>query len=174
MAWASTEDEALNLVGQHMRVMRNKSKIELCNLYSNLIFPNQGDAWANDQWTNAWGVTFVTMWGEEHLLKNIKYAMLLEMMKMGPMKYCIVSNTMPNFSSKVMLLLMYLPPKKICFYPPTYILDGPFNRSPWREIGEAIRERRINFKNPMLRTVYYTQQYIIFMKTGEYGPSYWL
>ena len=99
--------------------------------------------------------------------------MLLEMMKKGPMKYCIVGNTMPNFSSKVMLLLKYLPPKKICIYPP-YMLNGPFNRSLWREIGEAIRERRINLKNPMLRTIFYTQQYLVFMKTGVYGITYWL
>ena len=76
------------------------------------------------------------------------------MMRMGPMKYCIASKTMPKFSSKVMLLFMYRPHIKICFYPPRYVLNGPFDRCPWREIEEAIHERRINLKNPMLHTIH--------------------
>lgn len=174
MAWNSKEEEALHWVGEHMRCTDPVTQMELCEKYSQLIFPREGDAWKNDQWTTAWGVTFVTMWDDEHLMKNIKHAMLAEMMNIGPMKYCVVTNVMPNFTSKLMLLLMYLPHKKICLYPPLYFLDGPFLRSPWNEIGESILARRINLKNPLLRTIYYTQQYVIFKKTGEYGTSYFL
>ena len=62
-----------------------------------------------------WGVTYVTMWDEEHLLKNIQFAMIQEMMGIGPAKYCIVNNIMPNFEKRLMFLLNYLPKKKSAF-----------------------------------------------------------
>ena len=174
MAWASKEEEAMNLVRQHMGVMKVDKKRELSELYTRLIFPLQGNGWADVKWVTHWGVTFVTMWDEEHLLKNIRFAMIQEMMGLGPMKYCIVSNAMPNFASRLLLLLNYLPQKKMCFYPHLFVLDPPFNRSPWREIGEAISSRRLNLKNPLLRTIYFTQQFVIFLRTGFYGATYWI
>ena len=57
----------------------------------------------------------------------------------GLMKYCIVFNEMPNFFSKLLLLFLYLPHKKMCFYPPRFVLDAPFDHSPWMEIGDAMR-----------------------------------
>ena len=37
MAWANKEEEAIEIVIQHMRVMDEDSKEELCNLYTCLI-----------------------------------------------------------------------------------------------------------------------------------------
>ena len=71
MAWASKEEEAMNLVRLHMGVMKDDKKKELSELYAPLIFPQQGNAWSNVKWTTIWGVTLVTMWDEEHLLWNI-------------------------------------------------------------------------------------------------------
>ena len=105
MAWNSTEEKAMYIVCQHMGVMKKDTKRELCNLYTQLIFPMQGHGGINVKWTTVWGVTFIKMWDEEHPLQNIQYEMIMEMMKMGPMKYYIVNNVMPNFSSKVLLLL---------------------------------------------------------------------
>ena len=76
MAWTSLEEEAMDIVGKHMQVMRPKKNKELSEIYSKLIFPRQGLDWTDVKWTTQWGVTFVTMWDEEHLLKNIKFAML--------------------------------------------------------------------------------------------------
>ena len=57
------------------------------------------------------------MWDTNHLLKNIKFTMIQELMGLGPMKYCIVYNKMPKFSKKLLLLISYLPHKKMCLYP---------------------------------------------------------
>ena len=174
MAWASLEEEAMDIVGKHMYVMGLEKKRELCDIYSKLIFPRQGLDWTDVKWTTQWGVTFVTMWDEEHLIKNIKFSMLQEMMRLGPMRYCIVYNEMPNFSSRLLLLIKYLPQKKMCFYPPRFFLDAPFDHSPWREIGAAISSRRLNLKNPIFRAIYYTQQFVVFQRTGVYGRSYFM
>ena len=39
MAWATKEEEAIEVVVQHMKVMDEDSKEEFCNLYTHLIFP---------------------------------------------------------------------------------------------------------------------------------------
>ena len=130
MAWMSLEEEAMDAIGKHMRVMRLEKKREVSKLYSKLIFPKQGQNWTDVKWTTHWGVTFVTMWDEEHLIKNIQYAMIQEMMGLRPMKDCIVYNEVPNFFSKLLLLINYLPQKKMCFYPPCFFFDAPFDHSP--------------------------------------------
>ena len=174
MAWASKEEEAMNVVRLHMGVMEERKKKELSELYDQLIFPRRGHAWSDVKWTTIWGVTLVTMWDEEHLLRNIQYAMILEMLGMGPIRYCIVTNSMPNFEKRLMLLINYLPHKRMCFYPRRFILGRPFLRHPWAEIGDQICNRRMNIKNPLLRTVYFTQQFVIFLRTGVYGPTFWI
>ena len=118
MAWASCKEEAMNIVGHHMGVMRVEKKQELQELYLRLIFPRQGQGCDHVPWMTRWGVTYVTMWDEEHLLKNIHFAMIQEMMGIGPTKYYIVNNIMPNFEKRLMLLLNYLPQKKMCICPP--------------------------------------------------------
>ena len=174
MAWASTEEQAMYVVRQHMEVASLETKKNLIDLYTQLFFPQPDSSWSQVMWSNRSGVTFVTIWGEEHLRNNLRLALIKEMMGLGPMKYCIVNNMMPNFESKVLLLIRYLPHKKMCFYPPKATLSGPFSHSPWQEIGAAMRARRINLKNPPLRTAFYAQQYMIFLRTGYYGPSYWI
>ena len=66
MAWASKEDEVLDIVGKQMGVMSLEKKKELSESYSRHIFPQQGLNWTDVQWTTHWGVTFVTLWDEEH------------------------------------------------------------------------------------------------------------
>ena len=39
MAWTSTEEEAMDIIGKHMQSMRLEKKRELNELYSRLIFP---------------------------------------------------------------------------------------------------------------------------------------
>ena len=116
----------------------------------------------------------MTMWDEEHLLSNIRLAMILEIMGMGPIKYCIINNTVPNFENKVLLLMNYLPHEKMCFYPPQDFLEGPFANSPWRELGKAIRSRQLNLKHPLVRAIFYTQRFVIFLKTGFEDPRPWI
>ena len=69
-----------------------------------------GFGWNIVKWTTIGEVTFVTMWDEEHLLSNIRFAMIQELMKIGPTKYCIINSQAPNFESKLLLLINYFPP----------------------------------------------------------------
>ena len=79
--------------------------------------------------------------------------MIQEMMGLGLMKYCIVYNEMPNSFQRLLLLINYLPQKKMCFYPPQVILEPPFDHSPWREIGEAICSRGFHLNNHLFRVI---------------------
>ena len=85
-----------------------------------------GFGWNIVKWTTIGEVTFVTMWDEEHLLSNICFAMIPQLMKTRPAKYCIINRQVPNFESKLLLLTNYLPHEKMCFYPPKEDLGGPF------------------------------------------------
>ena len=70
------------------------------------------------------------VWDEEDLLKNIQFAIVQEMMGIGPAKYCIVNNIMPNFEKWLMLLINYLLQKNMCICPPEIYLEPPFDHSP--------------------------------------------
>ena len=63
--------------------MDEEKKRELSELYTQLIFPLQGNAWIDVKWTTKWGVTFVTTWDEDCFLKNIWFSMIQEMMGQG-------------------------------------------------------------------------------------------
>lgn len=111
---------------------------------------------AHVKWVTHWGVTYITMWDNEHLLRNIKFAMMMEILGIGPHKYCIVTNIIPNFEKKLMLLMAYLPRQKLCFYLPMFVLHEPFQRPPWRDWGMMVSHRQVNFKNPLVQTIYHT------------------
>ena len=130
MAWESCEEKAMNIVSKHLHEIRIEKKKELSELYSRHLFPRQGQNWTNVKWTTHWGVTFVTMWDEEHQIKNVQFAMIQEMMGLGPMKYCIVYNEMPNLFSRLLILINYVSQKKMCFYPPRFFFDAPFDHLP--------------------------------------------
>ena len=112
------------------------------------------------------------MWNEDHLISNIKYAMVMETLGLGPYRYCILSNVMPHFESKVMLLMTYLPRQKLCFYPRLYGLDGPFQRAPWRGWGQVALRKRIKFRHTLAVTIYQAQQIVIYFLTGYFEPSF--
>ena len=165
MAWDSSKEEALHIIGLHMRVMTKEQKENLSRLYFQLIFPERENTWSMElgfgwnivKWTTIGELTFVTMWDEEHFLSNIRFAMIQDVMKIGPANYCIINSQVPNFESKLLLLINYLPHEKMCFYPPKDDLDGPFLRSPWRELGKAICGHTLEFQSPLIRTIIYTQ-----------------
>ena len=73
----------------------------------------------------------IQLFGQEWLLKNLKVAMLREVIGIGPQRYCIVFNQAPSFYSKLKLILAYLPIEKMFLYPPQESLGGPFLREPW-------------------------------------------
>ena len=51
MAWVSKEEEALEIIVQHMRVMDKDKKKELNELYTSLIFSRQNSTRDDIKWT---------------------------------------------------------------------------------------------------------------------------
>lgn len=174
MAWGSKEEQVLDIVRRHMDSMNKEKKNALAEYYSKVFFPGPENNWENVRWITRCGVTFVTMWDDQHLYNNIRLAMIKEMMGIGPKKYCIIYNAMPYFERNLLLLVYFLPHAKMSFFPTQGELGGPFTHSPWLEIGREIRGRTFNLKHPVLRCVYYTQQFVVFLRTGVFGPSYWM
>ena len=76
MSWETREEEVMNIFSKHMCEMRIEKKKEIIELYSWHLSPRQGQNWTDVKWTTHWGVTFVSMWDEEHLIKNIQFAMI--------------------------------------------------------------------------------------------------
>ena len=119
MAWSTKEEQVMDIVRKHMEGMSFSRKNDLAMYYSKAFFRHeQQSGWNNVRWTTRGGITFVTMWDEEHLYNNLRLAMIKEMMGVGPSKYCIINNPMPHFESRLLLLIHFLPHKKMCFYPP--------------------------------------------------------
>ncbi len=151
--------------------MPEEKKYDLRALYSSMMFPRGGNNWQDVKWTTVWGTTFVTMWDEEHMLQNVKYEMILNQMGIGPRLYCVFTNWMPHFEDRLLLLMRYIPHNKICLYPPRRILEGPFLQPELKKKGQVICARRTITKNPFFRTTFYTQQFVVYQKTGIYGSS---
>ena len=172
MAWESPAEEVMSIVGNHMAVMDLENRVRMCERFTEIFFPNRLESWGHAMWVTHWGVTFVTMWNEEHLMRNINYAMLKEHMGVGPRRYCILSNMMPHFEARVLTLLRFLPRRKMCFYPRMYYLDGVFQRPPWRREGRRIMQRRIRFRHTVAVSLYMAQQMIVYFITGFFEPSF--
>ena len=163
MAWVSKEEEALDIITQHMRVMDEDKKEELNDLYTCLIFFRQSSTWDDINQTTLWGITFVTIWSHDHLLWNIWLAMIQEQMMTRWQKYCIINKWMPNFESKLLLLIKQLPYQKMRFFTPQFALDGPFLHSPQTKIGDAMCRFVICLRTLLIYTLYYSQQFQTFL-----------
>ena len=174
MAWESKEAEVLSIFVDHTRTLDFTMKKNMSEIYTRMWFPNLGQSWSETKWVTSEGVTYVTIWGKEHLLCNVKFAMMMEHIGLGPHKYCIVSNVMPDFGAKLMFVLAYLPRLKLCFYPPLFLLSEPFHREPWKGWGRMIARRTLKSRNPLVRTIFHTQSFIILQQTGYYDPSFWI
>ena len=174
MAWESKEAEVLSIAVKHWGVLDDEMKKKMCDTFTLQWFPNLGHSWSETKWVTQGGVTYVTLWGNDHLLPNLKFAMAIEHIGMGPHKYCLISNTMPDFEAKLMLTLAYLPRQKICFYPPLFVLGEPFHRQPWKEWGKRIACKTLKSRNPLVRTIFHAQAFVILQHTGYYDPSFWI
>ena len=89
MAWDSSKEQPLHIIGLHTSVMTKEQKENLSRLCSQLTFPERENTWSVElgfgwnivKWTTMGEVTFVTMWDKEHLLSNIHFAMIQALMK---------------------------------------------------------------------------------------------
>ena len=160
------------VVRRHMEAMSLAKKQLLAKKYTE-VFCGQGSQhrWGNITWQTSMGITYVTLWTEEHVYNNLRLAMIKEMMGIGPCQYCVICDPVVNFESKLLLLVHFLPHAKFSMHPSTEDLKGPFLHSPWREIGEGILSRPLDLKDPFIRTTLHSVQHKSFLKTGVYRKS---
>ena len=62
-------------------------------------------------------MTSIHRFGKSYLLKNIRLAMLKEVVGLGPQRYHVCFNSTPNFYSKLKLIMSFLPPEIDIFVP---------------------------------------------------------
>ena len=104
MTWESTKEQVMQVIKQHMTGMSLSKKETLVKYYAKAFFNlREQEGYSYVRWITSHGVILVTMWDEEHLLNNLRLAMVKEIMEVGPTKYCIINNLMPNFESKLLL-----------------------------------------------------------------------
>ena len=70
--------------------------------------------------------------GVSPLLNNLRLAVIREVVGLGSHHYCIIRLKLPNFVSKVLLLMRYLPREKLSIRPRQPPLEGPFLQPLWR------------------------------------------
>ena len=78
-------------------------------------------------------------WGPDDLIDNLRIAMLMEAVRFGPQRYCIVFNSALDFYSKLKLILYSLPQEKMFLYPAGTMLGGPFLHAPWLSRAQALQ-----------------------------------
>ena len=76
-----------------------------------------------------------------HFLDNLRIAMLMESVGVGPQHYCICFDPSPDTYRKLKLFLYSLPQEKMFIYPADARLEGPFLHEPWLSRARAIQSR---------------------------------
>ena len=147
MAWNSKRAEAMVVAGLHLGVMPWARKIEFSERCARNIFQDPHNSKDVVQWERHWGITIAFLGPRENLIRNLEFAMIQELLDMGPPKYCLVCNNLRGFGERVLLVLNYLPKEKICLYPPTTIPRGPFEKPAWRSLGKELSERRVSLND---------------------------
>ena len=89
-----------------------------------------------------WITDNFTVFGDDHLEKNLNFALVKEMMGMAPDHYCVIDAYLPDFEYRLMQVLEHLPSHKVCLFPHRTSLGGPFSVSPWDTNGQLICARR--------------------------------
>ena len=84
-------------------------------------------------------------WGLDDLIDNLRIAMLMEGVGIGPQRYCIcfddTSDDFPEVYCLLQLVLYVLPQERIFIYPAGFILRGPFMYEPWLSRARVIQSR---------------------------------
>ena len=141
MAWNLREEEALARILDHVMASSKAEKRAFVRLMTPLIFPQEGTIGSQCRWLTSRSVARVTVWGRPHFLNNLRLAVIREVVGLGSHHYCIIRLKLPNFVSKVLLLMRYLPREKLSIRPRQPPLEGPFLKPLWRAQGEGICQR---------------------------------
>ena len=77
----------------------------------------------------------IRLWGPDDLIDNLKIAMLMEAIGIGPQRYYTYfddsSDDFPEFYCLFQLVLYALPQERMFLYPVGSTLRGPFLHEPW-------------------------------------------
>ena len=84
-------------------------------------------------------------WGPRDFIDNLRVAMLMEGVGIGPQRYCIcfddTSDDFPKVFRLLQLVLYALPQERMFIYPAGSILRGPFMHEPWLSRARVIQSR---------------------------------
>lgn len=138
MAWTLAEEQALTIAHDHLWCSSIPEKFAFYDSVMTSLFPRRGWVWEQEDWCTYKGITAASAFGDEHLERNLKLAIIGEMLGIGPNQYCIIDSDIPDFEDRLRLILEHLPARKICLYPPRAALGGPFSLPPWDTIGRSI------------------------------------
>ena len=97
MAWNSKRAEAMVVAGLHLGVMPWARKLEFSERCARNIFQDPHNSRDVVQWERHWGITIAFLGPRENLIRNLEFAMIQELLGMGPSKYCLVSNKFRDF-----------------------------------------------------------------------------
>ena len=81
----------------------------------------------------------ILFWAPPSLIDNLPIAMLMEVVGVGPQRYCIFFEDTPTFYSMFKLILYSLPQEKMFLYPAGTMLGGPFLHEPWLSRAQALQ-----------------------------------
>ena len=81
----------------------------------------------------------VLFWAPPSLMDNLRIAMLMEAVGVGPQHYCICFEDSLAFYSKLKLILYSLAQEKMFLYPTDVRLGGPFLHEPCLSRARAIQ-----------------------------------
>ena len=82
--------------------------------------------WQHWQLSPSQDMLAILFWGPPSLIDNIRIAMLMEAVRLGPQHYCIYFDDTLEFYSMFKLILYSLPQEKMFLYPTGTTLGGPF------------------------------------------------
>ena len=84
MAWNSCEDEAMARINDHLDVSNCYVRWGFVMVVACSIFPKEGMTRVQTKWITRQNVTRVILYGQQHVLNNLRLAMVKEAMGIGP------------------------------------------------------------------------------------------
>src|SRR3569623_1150289 len=146
MAWETTAEEAYDVILSHLREHPQVAR-DFCSKVEGSLLPKiRVGSWEyDDRWMTCLEgkVVIATVYDDDHFEKNLKVAMIKEMVGLGPAQYCVVDGDLDDFEDRLRYLLRFLPSHKVCLFPEHEFLEGPFSLPPWNTIGRLICNRPI-------------------------------
>lgn len=143
----SQEDHMLSIVMNHLQSTSLHVRLATVERFTHCVFPEGPFISKRYNMWPTWGcITRIGFWGEKHVSKNVKVAMLKEKLGLGPKYYWIVRLESPRFASRIFWLMRMLPREKFCVVPGGALLGGPFKSPRWYPTAVQIQKRNIPHK----------------------------